>query len=330
MAILGCSIEWRKRVIVKIDRLLGILSVLADTDRITIQELAERFEVSKRTIFRDLDTLNESGVPIVTYSGIGGGVAILEGYKLKKNILSKNDIKNLFTALNGLMSIDESSSLTNLMAKLIPEETSTVFSESDYVIDLSSWFQDSITHEKVSDLHKAIQNRNCIDLEYISKRSRSRRRVQPHKIVFKQSCWYLYAFCEENQEFRLFKVNRIAAYEIMDARFNCKVVEKIDFGKNFGAGLFSSKDPTTLFEVILEYDFTNEFFLTDKIDAKFFYVVSDAKEQGQIKFSVSSLDLAANLVFSLQDKVKVIAPLALKEAVKNKIKRMNALYKDDT
>lgn len=69
----------------KIDRLLGILSVLANTERITIQELAERFEVSKRTIFRDLDTLNQSGVPIVTYSGIGGGVAIVEGYKLRRN-----------------------------------------------------------------------------------------------------------------------------------------------------------------------------------------------------------------------------------------------------
>ncbi len=314
----------------KIDRLLGILSVLANTDRITIQELAERFEVSKRTIFRDLDTLNQSGVPIVTYSGIGGGVAIMEGYKLKRNILSKNDIKNVFTALNGLMSIDENPSLTNLMAKLIPEETSTVFSESDYVIDLSSWFQDSITHEKVSDLHKAIKNRNCIYLEYISNWSRSARIVQPHKLVFKESCWYLYAFCEENQEFRLFKVNRIATYKIMDASFNCKAVEKIEFGKDFGAGLFSSQDPTSLVEVILEYDATNEFFLTDKIDAKFFHRASSAKEKGQIRFSVSNLEWATNLVFSLQDKVKVIAPPDLKEAVKTQIKTINALYKGDT
>jgi predicted DNA-binding transcriptional regulator YafY len=314
---------------VKIDRLLGILSVLANTGRITIQELAERFEVSKRTIFRDLDTLNESGVPIVTYSGIGGGVAIVEGYKLKRNILTKNDIKNVFTALNGLMSIDESTYLTNLMAKLIPEETSTIFSESDYVIDLSSWFQDSITQKKVSDLHKAIINRKCIYLEYISKRSRSTRIVQPHKLVFKQSCWYLYAICENNQEFRLFKVNRIAAYEIMDTSFNCKAVERIDFGKNFGAGLFSSEDPTSLFEVILEYDVTNEFFLTDKIDAKFFHRLNSTKEQGQIIFSVSNLEWATNLVFSLQDKVKVLAPLALKETVKTRIKRINALYKDD-
>ena len=313
----------------KIDRLLGILSVLANTDRITIQELAERFEVSKRTIFRDLDTLNQSGVPIVTYSGIGGGIAIVEGYKLRRNILSKNDIKNVFTALNGLMSIDESTDLTNLMAKLIPEETSTVFSESDYVIDLSSWFQDSITQEKVSDLHKAIKNRNCISLEYISKRARSARIIHPHKLVFKQSYWYLYAFCEDNQEFRLFKVNRIATYKIMDESFNCKSVEKIDFRKDFGVGLFSSQDQNSLFEVILEYEVTNEFFLTDKIDAKFFHRINSSKEKGQIIFSVSDLEWVTNLVFSLQDKVKVIAPLALKETIKTRINRINELYKDD-
>ncbi|BCZ45933.1 transcriptional regulator [Clostridium gelidum] len=313
----------------KIDRLLGILSVLANRPRITIQELAERFEVSKRTIFRDLDTLNASGVPIVTYSGIGGGVAIVEGYKLKSNILSKTDMKNVFTALNGLMSIDESTDLTNLIAKLIPEETSTVFSESDYVIDLSSWFQDSITQEKVSVLHKAIKNRNCVCLEYISKRSRSTRIIHPHKLVFKQSYWYLYAFCEDKQEFRLFKANRIADFKIMDASFNCKAVEKIDFRKDFGIGLFSPQDKASLFEVILEYDVTNEFFLTDKIDAKFFHRSSSEEEKGQIIFPVSDLEWTTNLVFSLQDKAKVIAPLELKDAIKTRIKRINELYKDD-
>lgn len=313
----------------KIDRLLGILNVLANTDRTTIQELAERFEVSKRTIFRDLDTLNQSGIPIVTYPGIGGGVSVIEGYKLKNNILSKEDIKNVFTALNGLNSIDESTDLTNLVAKLIPEETSTVFSESDYVIDLSSWFQDSITQGKVSALHEAIKNHNRVYLEYISKRSRSVRIIHPYKLVFKQAYWYLYAFCEDKQEFRLFKVNRIAVYEIMDSYFNCRQVEKIDFRKDFGNGLFSSQDSTPLFQVILEYNFDNESILVDKIDAKFLHRISEEEGKGQIIFSVSDLEWTANLVFSMQDKVKVIAPLELKEAIRNKIKRINDLYKDD-
>ncbi|NSA17669.1 putative DNA-binding transcriptional regulator YafY [Clostridium saccharobutylicum] len=305
----------------KIDRLLGILNVLANVDRITIQELAERFEVSKRTIFRDLETLNESGVPIVTYSGIGGGVSIIEGYKIKNNILSKKDKKNIFTALNGLMSIDESSDLTNLIAKLIPEEISMVFSESDYVIDLSSWFQDSITQEKVSILHEAIKNRNCIYLEYISQSSHSSRIIHPHKLVFKQSYWYLYAFCENKREFRLFKINRIVDIKVTDVSFNCKSIEKIDFRKNFSTDLFYSQDKSSLFEVILEYDVTNEFFLTDTIDAKFFHRISSAEEKGQIIFPVSNLQWAANLVFNLQDKVKVIAPIELKEAIKTRIKK---------
>ena len=72
----------------KISRLLGILNVLVNKDRVTVKELAERFEVSKRTIFRDLDTLNEAGIPIVSYSGIGGVVSVIEGYKYNKSLFS--------------------------------------------------------------------------------------------------------------------------------------------------------------------------------------------------------------------------------------------------
>ena len=120
----------------KIDRLLGLLTILANTDKITVQELAARFEVSRRTIFRDLDTLNRAGIPIISYPGIGGGVAVIEGYKLKNQILSTDDIKEIFTALNGLKSIDNSSSISNLIAKLVPENETVILSQSDYVIDL--------------------------------------------------------------------------------------------------------------------------------------------------------------------------------------------------
>ena len=312
----------------KIDRLLGILNILVNTDRITIKELAERFEVSKRTVFRDLDTLNKSGIPIVTYSGIGGGVSVVEGYKHKKSIFSRNDIKNIFTALSGLMSINRNNDLINLMAKIIPEETKTMYSESDYLIDLSSWFQDSITQKKVTDLHEAIENHKCICIEYISKSSRKMRIIHPYKLVFKQSYWYLYGFCEENNEFRLFKINRIVSYKIMNINFNCKSIEKIDFKNNFGAALFHPQDSRTLYNVRLEYDIINEFFLTDKIDAKFFQRKSN-EENGCIIFQVSDLDWTADLVISMQDKVKVISPLQLKEKVKLRIKKMKEIYKGD-
>lgn len=86
----------------KIDRLLGILSILASVEKITVQDLADRFEVSKRTIFRDLNALACAGIPILSYPGAGGGVAVIEGDKVNNQILTAKEIEQIFTALNGL------------------------------------------------------------------------------------------------------------------------------------------------------------------------------------------------------------------------------------
>jgi predicted DNA-binding transcriptional regulator YafY len=139
------------------------------------------------------------------------------------------------------MSINRNNDLINLMAKIIPKETKTIFSESDYLIDLSSCFQDIITQEKTTDLHEAIEYHKCICLEYISKSSRKMRIIHPYKLIFKQSYWYLYGFCEDNNEFRFFKVNRIVSYRILDKNFNCKSIEKNDFRNDFGTALFPRK-----------------------------------------------------------------------------------------
>lgn len=167
----------------KIDWLLAILNILANTDRITVKELTERFEVSKRTIFRDLVTINESGIPIVTYSGIGGGVSIIEGYKYKRSVFSREDLTQIFTALSGLMSIEKDKHLVNLMAKIMPEETTTFFSKSNYVIDLSSWFTDSISRKKIIDIRSAIEKHQVIKMEYISKSGRGTRTILYHNVL---------------------------------------------------------------------------------------------------------------------------------------------------
>ena len=98
----------------KVQRLLALLCVLADVEKITVQELADRFEVSKRTIFRDLEALSCAGIPIISYPGVGGGVSVIEGYKIGKQILSNDDVQKIFSALDGLRSIDRDSSINNL------------------------------------------------------------------------------------------------------------------------------------------------------------------------------------------------------------------------
>lgn len=314
----------------KIERLLGLLSILANTDKITVQELADRFEVSRRTIFRDLDTLNCAGIPIVSYPGKGGGVSILEGYKLNKNILSTGDAERIFTGLNALKSIDGDNSVTSLIAKLVPEKETDAFSHSDYVIDLSPWFSDSIVSEKISRLHCAICECRLVRLEYIARNSRSVRTVEPHKLVFKQSNWYLYGFCLERNNFRLFKVRRIVFFEVLEESFQIRPIEKIEFGKNYGTELFSQKNQSELFEVILEYDASDEFDLADKIDASFFRrPIKGKADSGQISFQVSNLEWAADVVFSLLDKVHIIYPPKLQEEVKRRLDKINFHYKGD-
>lgn len=309
----------------KIDRLFGILNILIYSERVTVKELAERFEVSKRTILRDIDTLDKAGVPIVTYSGNGGGISVVDGYSRDKSIFSKNDIKNIYTAIYGLMSVNKNADLINLMAKIIPEKIDNIFSESDYLIDLSSWFNDSIIYRKISDFHKAIEEHKSISMEYISKNSRKSRVINPYKLVFKQSYWYIYGVCSESDQLRLFKVNRIVSYKILDTRFVCRNIEKIDFINNFSDIVFKKDNDRNLYEVILEYDKRDEFFLINKIDAEFFERKSD-QEKGRIVFNINNLDYITELIISMQDKIKVIEPIELKEKVKSKIKDMIKIY----
>lgn len=312
----------------KTDRLLGLLSILANTDKITAQELANRFEVSKRTIFRDLDTLSRAGIPIFSYSGIGGGVSIMDGYKLKNQVLSTDDIKKIFTALNGLKSVNNDDSIKSLIAKLVPENETAVFSQSDYVIDLSSWFSDSTTHEKAIKLHQAISQQKCVRLEYISKKSRQVRLIEPHKLVFKQSYWYIYAFCQERNDFRLFKLNRIVSLEILETQFQLRQVNNIEFGKNYGENLFSADPKADFIEVVLEYDTYNEFELTDKIDASFFKKEKEINSnKATIHFYTSDLSWTANYIWGFIDKVKILSPPELNFKMKERLEKINTSFK---
>lgn len=163
---------------------------------------------------------------------------------------------------------------------------------------------------------------------YISRDSRSVRTVEPHKLVFKQSSWYVYAFCQDKEAFRLFKVSRIVSYEILEEQFQLRPVERIEFNNNYRAELlFSPQNQSELFEIVLEYDVSDEFDLTDKIDASFFQQhIEDQEDHGQIRFQVSNLAWAADLVFSLLNKVRVISPPALQEEIKRRLDKINSYY----
>ena len=129
----------------KIDRLIGILSILLQEEKITAPELAKKFEVSRRTINRDIEDLCKAGIPILTSQGAGGGISIMDGYKMDRTILTSRDMRMIMAGLRSLDSVSGSQYYGQLMEKLKAGSSDFVSGNESILIDLSSWNKDSLS-----------------------------------------------------------------------------------------------------------------------------------------------------------------------------------------
>lgn len=192
----------------KIDRLIGILSILLQEDKVTAPELAKRFEVSRRTINRDIEDLLLAGIPIVTAQGTGGGISIMDGYKMDKTILSTKDMQMILAGLRSLDSIGGSHYYGQLMEKLKAGSSEYIGGTESILIDLSSWHKDSLP-PKIEAIQDAIELNKHISFEYYSPKGYSSRTIEPYYLVFKWTDWYVYGYCLLREDFRIFKLNRM-------------------------------------------------------------------------------------------------------------------------
>ena len=149
----------------KIDRLIGILSILLQEEKTTAPELAERFEVSRRTINRDIEDLCKAGIPIRTVQGTGGGISIMEGYRMDRTILTSKDMQMILAGLRSLDSVSKSSYYGQLMEKIKAGSSVFVSGRDSVLIDLSSWHKDSLV-PKIATIQNAIENRHLLKFWY--------------------------------------------------------------------------------------------------------------------------------------------------------------------
>lgn len=191
----------------KIDRLLGILTVLLQKDHVSAPCLAEKFEVSRRTINRDIEDLCKAGIPVVTRQGVNGGISIMENYKIDRTLLTNADMQAILTGLKSLDSVSGTKRYQCLMEKFAAAEYETV-SDKHMMIDLSGWTP--AVSEKIELLKTAIEDCMEVAFTYVSPRGESGRSVQPYQIIFQWSSWYLWAFCTARQDFRMFKLTRMS------------------------------------------------------------------------------------------------------------------------
>lgn len=197
-------------------RLFKIMYYLLDRGRATAPKLAEEFEVSVRTIYRDVDALSQAGIPVYTETGRNGGICLMDDFVLDRAVLSEEEKREILTALQSIHAIRSSGSRT--LQKL-----SAMFGTGgdDWLeVDFSRWGDEGNDNEKFELLKSAVIRRRRVNICYAGVCSDvSERIVEPYKLVYKARSWYLKAFCTKREDWRIFKLSRIVEFELLSESF---------------------------------------------------------------------------------------------------------------
>ncbi len=240
-------------IIMKIDRLIGIIAVLQQKRKVTATYLAKKFEVSVRTVNRDIDAICKAGIPIVTTQGRGGGISIMDGFSLDTTVFTVDELASIFVGLKSLDSISNSSSAENMARKM---GVSSIASADNIIIDLSSFYKDQLA-ERIDILKKAIRENKLVSFRYFYKKDEADKCIEPYFIVFKWSDWYVYGFCTERQDFRMYKLRRLWDPKVTEAKFIPREISEEK--KQFGAYMTDDIIITAIYDTSVKYRLVEEY-----------------------------------------------------------------------
>lgn len=201
----------------QINRLFEMVYILLNKKTVTARELADHFEVSTRTIYRDVDAISAAGIPVYTNKGKGGGISLLGDFVFNKSVLSAQEQNEILISLQSMKAVTfpDIEPVLNKMSLLFNK------AESNWIeVDFSRWGSERDERDKFSLLKNAIINNRVIFFDYFSSYGeKTSRKVEPLKLVFKGQGWYLLGFCRLKNSFRIFKISRIKKLEMKEEVF---------------------------------------------------------------------------------------------------------------
>lgn len=301
----------------KIDRLIGILSILLQKEKVTAPELAEKYEVSRRTINRDIEALCKAGIPIVTAQGQNGGISIMEGYKIDNTLLTSADMQAILAGLGSLDSVSGTNQVAQLMEKLSVGASTLIPGSQNILIDLSSWYKESLA-PKIDYIRKAMDGHYTVCFHYYAPKRESERIIEPYYLIFRWSSWYVWGYCRERRDYRLFKINRMEELRLGDP-FPTKSVPFPDLSNEriFPGGIRVK----ALFEPECKWRLVEEF-------GKDCF---EEQEDGKLLFHADYTD-AENLLtwlLTFRDQVILLEPEELRKELMDSIEKMGRRYKEE-
>lgn len=292
-------------------RLFRILYYVLDKRKVTANELSEKFEVSVRTIYRDIDVISSAGIPIYATQGKGGGIEIVDDFVLKKSLLSEKEQEQILVALKGLEGINkqyENELLTKLSAFFKIKNTNWI------EVDFTNWQRGNEYDELFNYIKSAIINKNIIRFTYFSSNEKeTSREVKPIRLLFKGWDWYVYTFCLLRNEFRYFKLSRIRDLKILDENFEDSYEDVV---------LIKKMEYKDTVHVKLKFD--------RKVAFRVYDEMGDIKEdeEGNLYAEIelpNDYNLY-NYIFSFGESVEVLEPIEIRNNIRDMINKMSRIY----
>ena len=293
-------------------RLFRIVYHLLDKGKSTAPELAEKFEVSVRTIYRDVDIISSMGIPIYAAKGKRGGIALLDDFVMDRSLLSNQEKEQILMALQGILATEQNPT-DELLSKLagLFQSQNTSWIE----VDFSNWAKNSHDQDTFNIIKGAIFSHNVISFQYFSSKGHTQRQVEPLRLVFKSKDWYLYGFCRTRNDFRFFKLTRIKKLEKQSEIFS----------RNLPVGYSVARQMTieTTIPVKLKFDPKMAFRVYDEFADG---VTEDEQGNLYVQTLLPNGNALYSYLLSFADCVEVLEPDRVREQMKEKITVMRGKY----
>ncbi|MPM15858.1 hypothetical protein SDC9_62232 [bioreactor metagenome] len=309
----------------KVDRLVSIIMILLEKERIGAQELADLFEVSPRTIYRDIDTINMAGIPVRSTSGVGGGFEIMQKYKIDKNVFSTSDLSAILMGLSGLSNVMRGDELVNALAKVksfIPADRAKdiELKANQICIDLSPWMGNRNIQPYLEMIKTALQGSKLLSFEYVAHHgNKSTRTVEPYQLVLKSSHWYLQGYCHKRNDFRLFRLSRISNLQMHEEGFTLRDYEKpqLDFDDILAMmqTRIKIRIHKSVMDRVLDYCAYEDF-------------SPDGEDHYIVDFPFIENEYYYDILLSFGDKCECLEPPHIRTEMKRKIHDIAALYEN--
>ncbi|MCP4134576.1 MAG: YafY family transcriptional regulator [bacterium] len=312
----------------RIDRMLAITVLLLNRERVSARELADKFEISIRTVYRDIDAINMAGIPIISYPGNNGGFGIMENYKLDHQLLTLKDMQTMLSALKGINTTLEDRELDTAIDKiknLVPRDKTEQLELylEQVVIDILPWGYGKKQKNKLKTIHKSLFGNTLLELNYRNtKGEESTRTVEPMTLLFKGYGWYLFAYCLLKNDYRLFRLSRIGELQALEEPFTRRNGSYQNMVQNK-----SDMPPEYIAHLVLKFSPRARVRVEDMFEDIKILIEDDGSLIVRIDFPEDSW--VYSTILSYGEDVEVLEPPHIRGIIEKKAKKILALYNPD-